>query len=118
MQSPPLSRSPSTQGSYSTGVTAFDEADHDGTRPRREDIDTTDDTTASSKRDSKMKEGKGNVLVNVRVRPDASNSEDSNADGEWLVDGRRTLVSYRGREGGDYYYGTPSYLVLLLDIGY
>ena len=27
------------------------------------------------------------------------------ADGEWMVDGRRSLVAYRGREGGDYHYG-------------
>jgi centromeric protein E len=52
----------------------------------------------------KFKEGKGNVLVSVRVRPDAGGS-DSKADGEWMVDGRRCLVSYRGKEGGDYFYG-------------
>ena len=59
------------------------------------------------KRTSKPAEGKGNVIVSVRVRPDAgSNGERSNADGEWMVDGRRSLVAYRGKEGGDYYYGT------------
>ena len=58
----------------------------------------------SSKRSSKIKESKGNVIVSVRVRPDASNSDNS-GEGEWLVDGRRALVSFRGKEGGDYFYG-------------
>jgi hypothetical protein len=48
---------------------------------------------------------KGNVLVSVRVRPDAGSGETGQADGEWMVDGRRSLVSYRGKEGGDYRYG-------------
>ena len=49
------------------------------------------------------KEGKGNVLVSVRVRPDAGGDRTSGKD--WLVDSRQSLVAYRGREGGDYYYG-------------
>lgn len=59
----------------------------------------------SKRRDSgrKEKEGKGNVLVSVRVRPDAGGDKTSGKD--WLVDGRQSLVAYRGREGGDYYYG-------------
>lgn len=47
--------------------------------------------------------------MSVRVRPDAGTS-DAKADGEWMVDGRRSLVSYRGREGGDYYYGNLYFL--------
>lgn len=49
-------------------------------------------------------DGKGNVIVSVRVRPDAG-GQDSKADGEWMVDGRKALVAYRGKEGGDYFYG-------------
>jgi centromeric protein E len=49
-------------------------------------------------------EGKGNVLVSVRVRPDASGN-DGKSEGEWMVDGRKSLVAYRGKEGGDYFYG-------------
>lgn len=52
------------------------------------------------------KEGKGNVIVGVRVRPDVAANGDNRSEGEWLVDGRRSLISYHGREGGDYYYGT------------
>jgi len=63
----------------------------------------------NDKRSSKPNEGKGNVIVSVRVRPDAGAGagagERSKADGEWMVDGRRSLVAYRGKEGGDYYYG-------------
>lgn len=51
-----------------------------------------------------MTEKKGNVVVSVRVRPDASGNEQT-TDGEWMVDGRRSLISYNGKEGGDYYYG-------------
>jgi hypothetical protein len=58
------------------------------------------------KQASKPSEGKGNVIVSVRVRPDAgANGQSTKTDGEWMVDGRRSLVAYKGKEGGDYYYG-------------
>lgn len=57
------------------------------------------------RRASKGLDGKGNVLVSVRVRPDVGNNSNSSPEGEWLVDGRKSLIAYRGREGGDYYYG-------------
>ena len=61
---------------------------------------------STDKNSSKLGEGKGNVLVSVRVRPDAgATGQPSKTDGEWMVDGRRSLVAYRGKEGGDYYYG-------------
>lgn len=47
---------------------------------------------------------KGNVIVSVRVRPDPSGQDKSPSDGEWMVDGRRGLIAYRGKEGGDYHY--------------
>ncbi|OAX83442.1 hypothetical protein ACJ72_02189 [Emergomyces africanus] len=97
--SPPQSRSSSAQGSYSTSATTYDEAD-EGRRGREE----PGGTSGSAKRSSKGKEAKGNVLVSVRVRPDAGNAENSKLDGEWMVDGRRSLVSYRGKESGDYFY--------------
>lgn len=56
----------------------------------------------NGKRTSKA-DGKGNVLVSVRVRPDAGGHEPSP---EWMVDGRKSLIAYRGKEGGDYVYGT------------
>jgi centromeric protein E len=80
LPSPPQSRSSSAQGSYSTSATTFEE--------------------------NGEPEAKGNVIVSVRVRPDAGgNAERNKADGEWMVDGRQSLVAYRGKEGGDYYYG-------------
>ena len=59
----------------------------------------------SSDKDANGKDGKGNVIVSVRVRPEQAGSS-GKSDLEWMVDGRRSLVSYRGREGGEYYYGT------------
>ena len=54
-------------------------------------------------------------MVSVRVRPDAQGHDHGKADGEWMVDGRKSLIGYRGKEGGDYYYGIlTSYLDMLL----
>lgn len=55
-----------------------------------------------SKRNSK--DNKGNVLVSVRVRPDSGGDGGKGAEGEWMVDGRRSLITYNGRESGDYRY--------------
>lgn len=86
--SPGHSRSSSAQGSCSTSATTFEDAD---------------DATKSS---AKPKEIKGNVIVSVRVRPDNnSGGETPRNHGEWSVDSRQSLISYRGKEGGDYIYG-------------
>lgn len=92
VSSPPQSRSSSAQDSYSTSATTYDDP-----------ADTTG-TSASDKRVSKgLGDGKGNVIVSVRVRPDLG-SNGGKSEGEWMVDGRKSLVAYRGREGGDYTY--------------
>ncbi|RJE23277.1 kinesin-like protein [Aspergillus sclerotialis] len=85
--SPSQSRSSSAQGSYSTSATTFEE---------------TEETAGVSRTGPRHKEAKGNVIVSVRVRPDAS--EAPRSGGEWMVDGRRAVISYGGKEGGDYYY--------------
>jgi len=118
LPSPPQSRSSSAQDSYSTsgkqwkdGVGFATEANtevHIATtfeengepRGREASADAADDHTTA-----KPIEGKGNVIVSVRVRPDAGGEVKTKAEGEWMVDGRRSLVAYKGREGGDYYYG-------------
>lgn len=92
--SPPQSRSSSAQDSYSTSATTYDDP---------ADVHST----PNDRRASKGGDSKGNVLVSVRVRPDSGASEPGRVDGEWMVDGRRSLVSYRGKEGGDYNYGKP-----------
>ncbi|KAK1781059.1 putative kinesin [Copromyces sp. CBS 386.78] len=93
--SPPQSRSSSAQDSYSTSATQYEDMEATQSRP---------DTSAGSKsKRESMTEKKGNVVVSVRVRPDASGNEQT-TDGEWMVDGRRSLISYNGKEGGDYYY--------------
>lgn len=99
LPSPPQSRASSANDSYITEGTAFEDVGEEPQeRGRRKSAPTID-----SKRDSGGKDGKGNVLVSVRVRPDAGGGE-GKADGEWMVDGRRSLVSYKGKEGGDYNY--------------
>ncbi|MCJ1464690.1 hypothetical protein MMC07_003303 [Pseudocyphellaria aurata] len=97
--SPSQSRSSSAQGSYSTSATTFEDVDENARRAREEAVDVGRD----SRRHSVSKEVKGNVLVSVRVRPDVGGTSDK-SEGEWMVDGRRSLVAYRGRERGDYYY--------------
>lgn len=103
LRSPPHSRSSSAQGSYSTSATTFE--DTDDKRVREEGH--INGRNGSKRRSSGCKEpeGKGNVIVSVRVRPDAGAEKSSGKD--WLVDSRQSLVAYRGREGGDYYYGKP-----------
>ena len=97
--SPSQSRSSSAQGSNSTSATTFEDVDENSKRGRA----GADTLARDGKRQSK--EGKGNVLVSVRVRPDAAGDGDKRSEGEWMVDGRKSLVAYKGREGGDYYYG-------------
>ncbi|RYP43514.1 hypothetical protein DL770_011597 [Monosporascus sp. CRB-9-2] len=90
--SPPHSRSSSAQESYSTSATTYDDlADMGG-------------TSAAEKRISRGADGKGNVIVSVRVRPDSAGNQGKTEGGEWMVEGRKSVISYRGREGGDYYY--------------
>lgn len=100
LHSPPQSRSSSAQDSYSTSATTFE--DSDDKRMRNEGQDQVEDAKRGRDSGAKDKEVKGNVIVSVRVRPDAGGDKSSGRD--WLVDGRQSLVSFKGREGGDYYY--------------
>ncbi|ODA81769.1 hypothetical protein RJ55_00273 [Drechmeria coniospora] len=97
--SPPHSRSSSAQESYSTSATTYEDS---AEGPSSHDPDASGATSPPDKRSSKS-EGKGNVLVSVRVRPDANVGQQC-PEGEWMVDGRTSLVAYKGKEGGDYYY--------------
>ena len=100
--SPSQSRNSSAQGSYSTSATTFDDVE---------------DATGHSKSSPKTKEAKGNVIVSVRVRPEPGGAETPRANGEWMVDGRRGLISGGGKEGGDYTYGKdPSKAFLGLSV--
>ena len=92
--SPPGSRASSAQDSYAT---EFEDVNGDESRGRL-------DGKANSEKQLSGKDGKGNVIVSVRVRPDQA-GENNKSELEWMVDGRRSLVSYRGREGGEYVYG-------------
>ncbi|GAO14433.1 hypothetical protein UVI_02031730 [Ustilaginoidea virens] len=100
ISSPPQSRSSSAQDSYSTSATTYDDpADGSGSKS---DAAALSFDSVSDRRSSKS-DGKGNVLVSVRVRPDHSASP-MNPEGEWMVDGRKSLIAYKGKEGGDYFY--------------
>ncbi|KAF5022934.1 hypothetical protein F66182_5000 [Fusarium sp. NRRL 66182] len=93
VSSPPQSRSSSAQDSYSTSATTYDDpAEGSGQKPE----------ASADKRASKH-DGKGNVVVSVRVRPDA-NGNNGSPEGEWMVDGRKSLISFRGKDGGDHFY--------------
>ncbi|KAK4647795.1 Kinesin-like protein kip2 [Podospora bellae-mahoneyi] len=92
VSSPPQSRSSSAQDSYSTSATQYEDA-----------TDAASRSDASPGKPASKFDGKGNVVVSVRVRPDAAGN-DQTPDGEWMVEGRKSLISYRGKEGGDYIY--------------
>lgn len=101
LRSPPHSRSSSAQGSYSTSATTFE--DTDDKKAREEGHINKKDGSNEKDSGRREHEGKGNVIVSVRVRPDAGADKSSGKD--WMVDSRQSLVAYRGREGGNYYYG-------------
>jgi centromeric protein E len=84
--SPPGSRSSSAPVSPATPLTP--------------NTPVADSTMLEALNVEKDKEAKGNITVSVRVRPDAA--ADTQPDGEWLVDGRRSLISY---ESGEHRYG-------------
>lgn len=92
--SQPRSPDSSAEESYSTSATTFEDSDE-----KRK----SEERSRGRDSQSKDKESKGNVLVSVRIRPDAGGEKHSGKD--WLVDARQSLVAYKGREGGHYYYG-------------
>ncbi|KAI9674515.1 MAG: hypothetical protein M1817_001853 [Caeruleum heppii] len=94
LSSPGHSRSSSTDGSCSTSATTFDDSSDTPARGR--------DASSDGKRSS-SKDGKGNVIVSVRVRPEDENGR-TVATADWLVDGRKSSISYLGREAGQYHY--------------
>ncbi|KAF2142058.1 uncharacterized protein K452DRAFT_25941 [Aplosporella prunicola CBS 121167] len=91
--SPPESPGYPSQESYDTELDDSGEA---------EKMSSEQESPGTGGRSSTHKDGKGNVVVSVRVRPDAGGSE-APRESEWMVDGRRGLIAYRGREGGDYF---------------
>ncbi|KAJ4340492.1 Kinesin-like protein kip2 [Didymella glomerata] len=90
LPSPPQSRTTSPNGSRSTSATTIEEGD-DEARGRK---NKSDGESGS----------KGNVIVSVRVRPDAG-PKDGQQEKDWDVNGKRHTVAYHGRDGGgDYIY--------------
>jgi len=106
VSSPPQSRSSSAQDSYSTSATQYEDL-IEGSQLKGE-------ASSSGNRSSKL-DGKGNVIVSVRVRPDAAAND--RHEGDWMVDPKKSLIAYHGKEGGDYYYGQylqPAHIFWLL----
>lgn len=101
MPSPPQSRDSSVDESYNTDDTIFEDLEVEtGVRGRKKSMDSKRSSAGTAKDN-----GKGNVIVSVRVRPDTGGGDSQPEDGEWMVDSRRSLISYRGKEGGDHIYG-------------
>lgn len=86
----PQSRSSSAQESYSTSATTYDEPTE------------THGNSSSSPMADDGEADKGNVLVSVRVRPDPTGNDNPR---DWSVEPRRSLISYNGKDSGNYYYG-------------
>ena len=103
LPSPLDSRSSSALGSSSTSATTFEDVEN---TPKNHKANIGKVLT-SSKDGSAVEEDQGNVIVSVRVRPNATGNEDSNSTGEWLVDGRISQVAFKGRDGkqGNFSYG-------------
>lgn len=100
LPSPPQSRSSSADEAENTDDTIFEDMEPEhGVRHRKKSMDSKRSSGAT--KDS----SKGNVIVSVRVRPDSGGGDPNSEEGEWMVDGRRSLISYRGKEGGDHVYG-------------
>ncbi|RMY55473.1 hypothetical protein D0863_13304 [Hortaea werneckii] len=100
MPSPPLSRTSSANGSSITDGTTFENIGEDTLG----DKGTSGSVKSPTESKRTSKDSKGNVLVSVRVRPDSGGDGGKGAEGEWMVDGRKSLISYKGKEGGDYRY--------------
>lgn len=69
-----------------------------------------DDSASTRGRDrpqssSNKDKDKQNVVISVRVRPEKDPKDDAGSTGEWMVDGRKSLISFKGKEGGEYLYG-------------
>ena len=101
LPSPGQSRSSSAQGSYSTSATTFEDVEENARRGK----ESGDEAVRESTRQKGSNDGKGNVVVSVRIRPDVTSKGEIKSPGEWMVDGKRSLVGFRGREGSDYFYG-------------
>ena len=95
VSSPPQSRSSSAQDSYSTSATTYDD-------PTEAPGNSTSSPAADAGDKSSKFDGKGNVVVSVRVRPDPTGNDNQR---DWTVEPRRSLISHHGKDSGDYYYG-------------
>ncbi|KAK7510728.1 kinesin motor domain-containing protein [Phyllosticta citriasiana] len=76
-----------------------------GSQPQTVDVHANDGNNAhdagNESADKNSNESKGNVVVSVRVRPQAGTADDVN-HGDWELDGRRGAITYSGKEGGQF----------------
>lgn len=71
-----------------------------GTPPSTLQVTPIDTSVGNRSTAAEDKEGKGNIIVSVRVRPDGVDDQSNSSD--WHVDGKHSTVGYRGRDGGTY----------------
>lgn len=95
VSSPPQSRSSSAQDSYSTSATTYDD-------PTDPNGDTRPASSGDAGQEKCKFDGKGNVVVSVRVRPDPTGNDNPR---DWSVEPKRSQISHHGKDSGDYYYG-------------
>ncbi|KAF2157072.1 kinesin-domain-containing protein [Myriangium duriaei CBS 260.36] len=107
----PESRPSSAHGSATTDRTQFEDIDSCAVsaltikpRAKMAAADTTSlRSLRSVKSSSNLKDGRGNVVVSVRVRPNLNANEVGTVD-DWSIDSKRSSISYKGGEGGDFRY--------------
>ena len=100
--SPLDSRSSSALGSSSTSATTFEDVEN--TPKNKENVGKLGSGGIGH---PMADQDQGNVVVSVRVRPNINGNGDTGLEDEWLVDDRRSLVAFRGRDGkrGNFLYG-------------
>lgn len=62
-------------------------------------------TSRGRQRPGSSHKDRDKVVISVRVRPEKEANDGSTSGGEWMVDGRKSLISYKGKEGGEYVMG-------------
>jgi len=90
------SRSTSTVDSVQTEATQLDEGDCEQNSSSKSRVGYKDGLRTAS---MSIKDGKGNVIVSVRVKPSTT------AVNDWEVDNKHASIVHRNGDGGSYSYG-------------
>ena len=105
-QSAPPSRPASDHGSSATQFEDIDTPVAPLTiKPRSRVSNGSPHGLKTSRSSSNLDDGRGNVVVSVRVRPNPQANDAGHQREDWSVDSRRAAITYKGGEGGDFKYG-------------